>query len=290
MPNEATSPLAAPLYVRPASLSAALAALDERPLTILAGGTDFYPARVGRFIDDDVLDITAIGDLAGIEEQARYWRIGALTTWSDIVAAPLPAMFDALKLAAREVGGLQIQNAGTVAGNLCNASPAADGVPPLLALNAEIELMSTNRTRRLALADFLIGNRRTQRRDDELVTAVLVPKGPPVARSTFLKLGSRRYLVISIVMVAAFLEPAADGTVARARIAVGSASAVARRLPELEALLEGRKIEASLADLVEDRHLGGLDPISDVRSTAQYRRDASVELVRRAIVELAVRP
>jgi CO/xanthine dehydrogenase FAD-binding subunit len=290
MPNEAASLRASPIYLRPARLSAALAALDQRHLTVLAGGTDFYPARVGRYIGDDVLDITAIDGLAGIREEAHGWRIGALATWSDIIAAPLPGLFDALKLAAREVGGVQIQNAGTIAGNLCNASPAADGVPPLLALDAEVELASKAGTRRLGIEDFVIGNRQTRRRADELVTAVLVPRAQAKARSTFLKLGSRRYLVISIVMAAVCIEPASDGTVARARIAVGAASAVAKRLPELEALLAGKKIDASLARIAEPRHVACLDPISDVRANAEYRRGAALELVRRGLAELAVAP
>ncbi len=290
MPIQAASQRAAPLYLRPARLSAALAAIQKRPLTILAGGTDFYPARVGCAIDDDVLDITAIHELAGIDELASYWRLGALVTWSNVIAAPLPPMFDALKLAAREVGGVQIQNTGTIAGNLCNASPAADGAPVFMALDAEVELQSTTGTRRLAVQDFLTGNRRTARRADEIVTAVLIPKADPDACSTFLKLGSRRYLVISIVMVAACLEPAQDGSVARARIAVGSASVTARRLANLEAELRGKPIRSTLADLVEPEHLSELDPIDDIRATAQYRRDASLELVRRAISELTARP
>ncbi|MDP9138508.1 MAG: FAD binding domain-containing protein [Pseudomonadota bacterium] len=290
MPIQAASPGAAPLYLRPADLSAALAALDQRALTILAGGTDFYPARVGRFIDDDVLDITAIEELKGIHEQPGHWRIGGLATWSDLIAAPLPPLFDGLKQAAREIGGVQIQNVGTIAGNLCNASPAADGAPPLLALDAEVELRSAAGVRRLAVADFLIGNRETQRRPDEILTAIVIPKTGPGARSTFLKLGSRRYLVISIVMVAGCLEPTAEGTITRARIAVGSASAVARRLPTLEGTLRGKAISAALADLVEPAHLSGLDPISDVRATSQYRQAAAVELVRRTIAALVAAP
>ncbi len=290
MPIQAASQRAAPLYFRPASLSAALAALRERPLTILAGGTDFYPARVGCAIEDDVLDITAIRELAGIDEQKDHWRLGALATWSEVIAAPLPPMFDALKLAAREVGGVQIQNTGTIAGNLCNASPAADGAPVLMALDAEVELRSTTGARRLAVRDFLTGNRRTARRADEMVTEILIPKAAANARSTFLKLGSRRYLVISIVMVATCLEAAGDDTVARARIAVGSASVTARRLANLEAELQGKPIRSALADLVEPVHLAELDPINDIRATAQYRRDASLELVRRAIGELTARP
>src|SRR6478752_2447849 len=147
-------------YLRPTSLDEALAAL-ARPWTVLAGGTDFYPARVGRAIDENVLDITAIADLRGISAGPAGWRLGATTTWSELIETPLPPQFDGLKQAAREVGGRQIQNAGTMAGNLCNASPAADGVPPLLALDAEVELAGLASRRLLPLRQFITGTRRT---------------------------------------------------------------------------------------------------------------------------------
>ena len=122
----------------------ALTAL-ARPHVVLAGGTDFYPARVGRAIGEDVLDIGGIAILRGISADRAGWRLGATTTWSELIEADLPPLFDGLKQAAREVGGRQIQNAGTLAGNLCNASPAADGVPCLLALDAEIEIAGPRR-------------------------------------------------------------------------------------------------------------------------------------------------
>src|SRR6478672_9862003 len=128
-------------YLRPTSLDEALAAL-ARPWTVLAGGTDFYPARVGRAIDENVLDITGIQDLRGISAGPTGWRLGGTTTWSELIETPLPPLFDGLKQAAREVGGRQIQNTGTVAGNLCNASPAADGMPVLMALGASAVLRS----------------------------------------------------------------------------------------------------------------------------------------------------
>ena len=143
-----------PDYLRPAGLEEALAAL-AKPHTVLAGGTDFYPARVGRAIDENVLDITGIAGLGGIAATAKGWRIGATTRWSELIDADLPPLFDGLKRAARDVGGRQIQNAGTVAGNLCNASPAADGVPPLLALDAEVEIASRRGVRRIALGAFI---------------------------------------------------------------------------------------------------------------------------------------
>jgi len=228
------------------------------------------------------MDISGLRELRGVSTEANYIRIGGLTTWSDIIRAPLPQCFDALKSAAQEVGSVQIQNRGTLAGNLCNASPAADGVPPLLALDAEAELASSNGSRRIPLAEFIIGNRKTQRQPDELLTAVWIPRTLENARSTFLKLGARRYLVISISMVAAVIQ-LRDGKVAAACIAVGSCSAVARRLHDLERDLFGAPVRDGLGALVKPDHLATLSPIGDVRATAEYRRDASLTLVRRAL-------
>jgi CO/xanthine dehydrogenase FAD-binding subunit len=274
------------LYLRPTDLAEALAALAQSPLTVLAGGTDFYPARVSRPLDDDILDIGALATLRGVADAGDHVRIGAATTWSDIVAAELPAWFAGLKLAAREVGGVQIQNAGTIAGNLCNASPAADGVPPLLTLDAAVELASRRGKRVVPLGDFITGNRRTARRADELMTAVLVPRPHHAARAGFAKLGARKYLVISIVMAAAVLEVDAH-RVAAARVAVGACSAVARRLPALEAALFGRPCAAGLGALVSEAHLAPLSPIDDVRGTAAYRRDAARTVVARLLDGLA---
>jgi CO/xanthine dehydrogenase FAD-binding subunit len=230
-----------------------------------------------------VIDISGVSELRGISIGENEIRIGGLTTWTDVLRAPLPRCFDALKAAAREVGSIQIQNRGTVAGNLCNASPAADGVPPLLALDAEVELASQAGVRKLPLSEFLVGNRKTVRRADEVLVAVLVPRNLENARSAFLKLGSRRYLVISIVMVAAVVDVDANGCVAQARIAVGSCSAVAQRLLELERSLVGASIRGGLGERVLREHLGPLTPIDDVRATAEYRQDAAWTLVKRAL-------
>jgi CO/xanthine dehydrogenase FAD-binding subunit len=268
-------------YLRPNRLEDALTAL-ARPHVVLAGGTDFYPARVGRAIDEDVLDISGIAVLRGISADAAGWRLGATTTWSELLETDLPPLFDGLKQAAREVGGRQIQNAGTLAGNLCNASPAADGVPCLLALEAEIELAGPAARRLLPLRQFITGVRRTALARDELVVAVHVPRPNHAARSAFVKLGTRRYLVISIAMAAATLE-IADGRVASARIAVGACSPVAERLPGLEAALAGAPLDARLADRVAVAHLAPLSPIDDVRGSAAYRSDAVVTVLRRLL-------
>jgi CO/xanthine dehydrogenase FAD-binding subunit len=284
------------VYLRPRGLDEALDVLASRSVIPFAGGTDVYPAQAhlaawNRAPDLDILDISGVPEMRGIAESEAGWRLGALTTWSETIAAVaggrLPACFEGLAMAARTVGGVQIQNRGTLAGNLCNASPAADGVPPLLSLGAEVELASTAGTRRLPLGDFVLGNRKTARRPDELVVALHVPRPQNPARATFLKLGARRYLVISIVMVAAVLE-AADGRVAAARVAVGSCSAAAQRLPALEADLLGQPCDAGLAAVVRPQHLSGLSPIDDPRGSAEYREDAALTLVRRAVSDLVV--
>ena len=280
-------------YVRPTSLDEALASLNpagsagvaRRPV-ILAGGTDYYPARVGRALDDDIIDITAIPDLKGITENGDHWRIGATTTWSEIATADLPAHFDGLKQAARVVGGVQIQNAGTIAGNLCNASPAADGAPMLMAMRARVEIRNAAGRREMPLAEFITGNRRTALQPGELVTGLVVPKPKKPSSSVFLKLGAREYLVISIAMVGLVLE-VEDGIIAGAGLAVGACSAAAMRLPWLESELTGRRLNAALANRVKPEHLEALAPIDDIRADAAYRRMAALTLIRRAIVALA---
>ena len=277
------------VYLRPDNLDDALDALQRAPLTVLAGGTDYYPGRVGRPLDDDLLDLTGIAALRGIADEGDRWRIGALATWTDLIRADLPACFDGLKDAAREVGGVQIQNAGTIAGNLCNASPAADGAPNLAALEAEVELSAADGVRRLPVTEFLTGNRTTALGPGEIVTAVLVPKLPDNAASAFLKLGARRYLVISIVMIGIVLVPDGD-TVGDARVAVGACSPVTRRLPALEEGLNGRPLDGRLGAAVSAESVEAvLTPINDVRGSAGYRLDATVAMLRRGLSDMGRR-
>lgn len=269
-------------YERPNQLSDALALLASDRWDILSGGTDYYPGLGDRPPRTPVLDISAIDDLRCISLEDEYWRIGALATWSDVLRADLPPAFDGLKLAAREVGSIQIQNRATVVGNICNASPAADGVPPLLTLDAVVELASAEGSRCLALSEFILGNRETALEPAEMVTGLLIPRSSTTGVSSFLKLGARKYLVISISMVAVRLV-AVDGHISEAAICVGACSVVARRLSALEQTLEGRALSDDLSGLVTPEAIAGLTPIDDVRATADYRTDAAAELVRRAL-------
>ncbi len=271
-------------YSAPTSAAEAAALLSEARYKIVAGCTDVFPALPQGGTAQAMLDLTRIPDLQGVHRTARGWRIGAAATWSDVAKADLPPAFDGLKQAARQVGSLQIQNRGTVAGNICNASPAADGVPPLLTLGSVVEVLSTKGTRLIPLDAFITGVRSVDLADDEFVTAVHIPDIPDTARSAFSKLGSRTHMVISIAMVAAIVEWDGD-RIAQARVAVGSCSAVAQRLPAFEAWLVGKRPhDIDAADLSVDGLLAPLSPISDVRGTAGYRLCAAQELCKRTIL------
>jgi CO/xanthine dehydrogenase FAD-binding subunit len=271
------------LYLRPRTLNEAVLAIATHGGQILSGGTDFFPALGERAPTGTVVDVSSVRELRGISIEPEYVRIGGLTTWSEIIQARLPRCLDALKEAAREVGSVQIQNRGTVAGNICNASPAADGIPPLLALDAEVELVSASGARRMPLADFVTGNRKTLRRPDEILANLYAPRRLDDAASKFMKLGARRYLVISISMVAAIIRADAGGKVIDARVAVGSCSAKAQRLTGLERALAGVEARAGIGAIASAAHLAPLSPIDDVRATASYRMDASLTLIRRAL-------
>lgn len=270
-------------YQTPSNLKDALAFLERPGCKIIAGCTDFFPSQTEGETHDCLLDVTRVAELRGISETADGWRFGASVTWTEIAKAVLPPMFDGLKLAALEVGSIQIQNRGTVAGNLCNASPAADGVPPLLTLDARVEIASSQGLRNVALEDFITGVRRVDLGPGELVSGILIPKMSGTAQGTFLKLGSRKHLVISIAMVAAVVELRSE-KIAGARLSVGSCSAVAQRLPGLEARLAGLPVADLSAEMFSERtDYDVLSPISDVRGTADYRHDVAAEMCHRAV-------
>ena len=279
-------------------MAEAVEILAQGDFTVVAGATDVYPPTVGRRLHINALDPTGIDELKGISRSPdpadvdpvdadpapgdsatdgqAHWRIGACTTWQQLADADLPAQFAALQSAARQVGGVQVQNRGTLAGNLVTASPAGDGIPVLLSLSAQVEVASVRGTRLIDLADFVTGYRQTALAADELVTAVLVPSRP--GPSDFQKLGSRSHLVISIAMVATHLEEATK----RIRIAVGACSPVAVRLRDLEARLAADGAGDAVA-LVNSYPFDELSTIDDVRGSAAYREQVVRELVVRSI-------
>lgn len=286
-----------PSFNQPDALPDALALLAEHEHTVIAGATDLYPADAHRQgwggqpmaarTQEHFLDISRIAALRTITRTSTGIEIGALVTWRQAMDSNLGPWFDGVRLAARDVGGPQVQNRGTLAGNLCNASPAADGVPALMALDARVRLESHAGTREMPLHDFITGNRETQLAANELLTAIVIPVPAKNVYSTFMKLGARRYLVISIAMVAATLE-VRDGLIANARVVVGACSSVASRLLELERRLVGVSPRAASATVVP-ADSAALAPIDDIRATGAYRHHAATVLVQRALDDLADR-
>ena len=273
-------------YIRPTTIDRAVQALAGRPLSIVAGGTDIYPAHVGRPLDGDYLDLSGIEDLDGITDAGVCWHIGANVTWAALLEAELPPLFDGLKAAAREIGGWQVQQAATLVGNICNASPAADGVPALLSMDAALEIRSARGARQIPVSEFVLGNRRTALLPGEMVRAIRIPKPAGDAVSAFMKLGARHYLIISIVAVAGVLETDGEGRVQAARLTVGACSEVAMRLPDLEQALNGQPLAPDLARLVRPDHFAALRPIDDLRGSADYRRQSARVLTGRLLSRL----
>ncbi len=298
---------------RPATLADALELLagfaDESPARqlrpiLLAGGTDIYPAHVGRAPAGPVIDLgrlRELNEIAVVTEAGQRWlRIGALTRWACLRDRRHPALggaaFDALAMAAAEIGGRQIQSRATLAGNLCNASPAADGVPALLALQASVRLRRASGTRLLPLTQFIVGPRRTALAADELLEAVYLPlEAFDDTHSVFLKLGHRRFLVISAVMVAVSLTWRGDTQrqLSVCRIGVGACGPVATRLGALEDRLLGldaRQLQAFASQPLSPTWLADLQPIDDLRGTAGFRLQAAQICVQRALLALAGAP
>ncbi|MCP3914091.1 MAG: hypothetical protein GY711_00870 [bacterium] len=261
--------------VSPTSLDAALAALTADTV-VLAGGTDLMVEfRTGRTRAENVVDIWRVDELRGIAAEGDGLRLGALTTCAELVRDPLVRERAAiLAEAADEVGAEQIKNRATLGGNLGTASPAADLNPVLVALDARVELVSTQGKRELEADAFLRGYRETARRPDELIGAVLIPP-PRKRRSAFRKVGTRRAQAISKVVVAATVE-LEGGVVRSVRAAAGSVAPRTVRLRGLEALVGQQPSADAIAAAVR---AVDVTPIDDVRSTAAYR-----ELVLRRVL------
>lgn len=270
-----TLPLSALELLRPASLGDALRMMrDDGPLVPLAGCTDAYvnlhfatePRR--RFVDLWPLD-----ELRGVVVDGELLRIGALTTYTELIAsAEVRRRLPMLAAASREVGGAQIQNRGTLGGNVANASPAADTLPVLAAAEAVVVLRSAEGERRVPLASFYTGYRATALRPDELIAAVEIP--PVEGPQWFRKVGTRAAQAISKVVMAAVRGPTP-------RIAFGSVAATVVRVPETEACLaSGGTVDEAVRVLTSEIH-----PIDDVRSTAAYRLRVAGNLLRQWWVE-----
>jgi CO/xanthine dehydrogenase FAD-binding subunit len=273
------------VYYRPDNINDAIATLSKGELTIAAGCTDLFPTTQEDSLGSNILDISAIKSLRTVSIENGFRRIGSGTTWSDLENEELPTCYEMLKECSSQIGSRQIQNVGTIGGNLCNASPAADGVPCLLSLDASIELISINGKRILKLEDFIKGSRNTELKKNEILSAILIPQKAERGRSSFVKLGARKYLVISIAMVACKINLDGD-IISDITISIGSCSAVAKRLRELENILIGKSTNSDLiADIYDFQYQNHISPIDDIRGTNEYRLEVSRVLVKDSIIE-----
>lgn len=255
---------------RASSLDEALRLLREERRTPLAGATDLYVAlNFGTLDAQRFVDIWPLRELREITLRDGGVRIGALATYTSIVRSPilqhaLPMLVDA----ARQIGGVQIQNRGTLGGNIANASPAGDSLPVLAAADARVVVRSEGGERSVSINEFYTGYRRSVLRSDELIVAVDVPRieGP----QWFRKVGTRAAQAISKVVMAAVRAPTP-------RVAIGSVAPTVVRLPRTEAALGGGATIDEAARVLADE----IKPIDDLRSTAAYRQHVSANLLRR---------
>ncbi|HZV52926.1 MAG TPA: FAD binding domain-containing protein [Candidatus Dormibacteraeota bacterium] len=273
-------------FVDARELAHALGTLQERgpEVTVLAGGTDVMVQYLrGDIRPRILLHVRRLAELKGMEFGART-TIGALTTHRELTTdARVLRAHPALAEAAATVGGRQTQNVGTIAGNVVNASPAADLLPALMVADAVVELTGATGTRRLPISDFVVGRRSTLRRPDELVTGFSLEPLPSMTAETYLKLGRRRAMEVAIVGLAVRLALTADGRVTDARIAVCSVGPRPFRAHQAEEPLIGSRLEEDAIREAGERLRQAAAPIDDLRATAAYRWRVLPPLLERAI-------
>jgi CO/xanthine dehydrogenase FAD-binding subunit len=283
MPNAVEPPVESPRDL--ASAYDLLSDGDGGEWRPIAGGTDLMVQITGELGDppDRLIDIWALDELRGISLVGEALVLGALTTYTEIRRSPVVAEFlPALAECAATIGAAQIQNRGTIGGNVVNASPAGDTLPILLATDASFVLGSATGTRTIPAAEFWTGYRQTARRDDELLLRVRIPFVPErIVR--FRKVGTRRAQAISkVVMALAWRgdpgEPWSD-----VRLALGSVAPTTIRATKTEAVLERALPTRETADLAAGVLADELAPIDDVRSTADYRRAVAARVLHRLI-------
>jgi CO/xanthine dehydrogenase FAD-binding subunit len=279
-----------PPILTPRTLPEALAALTDSsadvPVTPIAGGTDLMVRITGEIGEppERMLDLWRLDELRGITLEGEAISLGALTTYTDIRrSAACREHLPVLVEAAATIGAAQIQNRGTVGGNIANASPAGDTLPVLLALDAEIVAGSARGERSIPAADFWAAYRRTALAPDELIVRVRIPLATG-REARFRKIGTRRAQAISkVVMAVAWRDDRDAGTWRDVRVALGSVADRPIRVEKVETALEGRAPTPEVADLAAETLASEIQPIDDVRSTADYRRTVAARALHRII-------
>jgi carbon-monoxide dehydrogenase medium subunit len=271
-------------YQIPGSLEEALELLNstEHP-KILAGGTDLIPQIRGEEIySRNIIDINNLRELSYVKDEEDHIKIGATTTHShliksDIIKEHIPALYEAVS----EIGSPQIRNIGTIGGNLCNASPAADTATPLLVHDSEVTVTSKKDVRVTPLQNLFAGPKINSLKEGEILTEIRFHKPSRRSGSAFRRIGRRKAFTLSIVNVAAYLELQGDSC-KDVRIALGAVAGTPLRLYELEDRIRGELTSFALREAANNC-IKYIDPITDLRSSAEYRREMTKMLTKRAL-------
>jgi CO/xanthine dehydrogenase FAD-binding subunit len=268
--------------VTPTSLSIALDALAVNPhLVPLAGATDLMVSlEAGALRPCTFLNLQELQELKPPRQAGDTLILGALTTYRDVRTGNVRHQFPMLASAAREVGALAIQNRGTWVGNIANASPAADGVPALMAYDAEVILSSRSGQRVVPLHRFYSGYKQMDRRGDELITAIHLPVPQPGWREYFRKVGARRFQAISKTLLAGRIRLGADGRVDDVRMVFASVAPYTLRAVQTESAIRGRHLTPEVVEEAAKAIQDEIQPIDDIRSSEAYRRRVTSNLVR----------
>lgn len=276
-------------FVSPKTVDEACLILATNRCRLLAGGTDVIPKmRHGGFPVDLLVDLAGLDDLRFIREEGCSVVVGALATHMDMIhSALLQQKALVLVQAASMVGAYQTQNRGTLGGNIANASPAGDTLPALLALNASVTLISQDGERTVSLQQFLLGPGKTGILLTELIKQISFAGLPVGARCGYEKMGKRNGMAIAVASAAAVILPGTNGTVQEVRLALGSVASTPIRCPWVEAALQGCTLTEKLIEQAAQLASQECSPISDIRSTADYRRSSVSVLVRRVLQHAA---
>ena len=276
-------------YLRPKSLSEATALREQHPdFTVLAGGTDVMVSALYRPQPIGIIDLFHLSETRGVRSEETAVFVGATTTYSELLASTLvkqkiPMLWDA----AREVGALQIQNRGTIGGNIATSSPVGDTLPVLLACDASLRIANGKGFRDVPYREFCTGYRTNLLKETEVLAGVLFPHEGLVGRQFWRKVGTRQAQSISKVMIAARAE-CTDGKLSHVRIAMGAVADRPIRLGEVENLLEGSNMGEALAEKAAETTANSINPIDDLRSERVYRLGVAANLVRRFVLGFAV--
>lgn len=249
---------------------------------ILAGGTDvMIQLARGEIAPAVLLHVEKLDELRGVDANGAT-RLGPLVTHRDVAKGVLGERFSSIAESAATVGGLQTQAVGTVGGNVCNASPAADTLPALLVHDARLTLRSSAASRTVPLEEFILGRRSTTRGPDELLTAITLATPGERSGDAYLKVGRRSAMEVAIVGLAMRLAFDADGTVTAVRVALASVGPRALRSAGAESALLDSRLEPESIEAAAEALLGEINPMDDVRGSADYRRRVIPGLLRRA--------